>query len=420
MYCHLKKTAFEMLSRTQAYSRIRSGITTALTRRACSSGDVIGRDPIRVILEPARFAAEQALRAAVASLAMLAARAGFRGIARINGNHGDAFQRTLVLKEHPQHRVRPQVVFVSRSLAAPGRAPSEVRQVLNGERVAGRERVNDIAAYNVQGVADEASFSTGEPVPQSFEPWGAFGIELASDLATFVPVRESLRLHRATREHLAGAESGYYGLPHIQAHGSPAARRLRDFGTNGDVHVPLAVLAPNQLTTLNTDEIVVGKEMPLIVANGKRDTLSTVSRGEAYSLIPHPKRKRPLIVGYGAILEAAGLLALTFRNTANSLYRKVRGEAKPFSEVVVAETVQGKPPPLVMLSRHLKRVVASVRKGRDRSLQRLRLTDRGLNLRPHRKYRGLSFHTSHFSTNSGARIFLRQINQAVSNPKASV
>src|SRR5688572_29109137 len=139
MYRQLKQTAFEMLSRTQAYSRIRSLITKALTRRACSPGDVDACNVVGIVLKSTLSATKESLRTAVLFLAMLATRARSGGVARINRHNGYALQGRFVFEERPKHRVRPQVVFVAGRFCAPCRAFSEVRQVLNGERVAGRE-----------------------------------------------------------------------------------------------------------------------------------------------------------------------------------------------------------------------------------------------------------------------------------------
>jgi hypothetical protein len=415
MYCQLKQAAFETLSRAQTHSRIGGVITDTLTRRACSSGDVDACNMVGVILKPTLPATKETLRTAVAPLTMLAARARPGCVCRVNADHGDTTKRALVLEERPQHRVGPQVVFVARHLTPSRDLPSEVRQVLDGEGIAGSEGVNGVTAYSVQSVANEATFSTGEPIPETLQASGAFGIELASDLAAFVPVGEPLGLHRTTSKHLAGGEGGEHGLPHIQPHDLATAWRLRGLGTDGDVDVPLAVLAPDQLTALNTREVLPREEKPLVIADGKRDTLSAVNGSKADGLIVHPKGERPLIVGYRTVLEAAGLLALTLCDAAYGLYRKVCGEAEPFSEIVVAQTVQRKSPPFVVLSRHLQRVVAGVRKGRDRGFECLYLTRSGLDLCFNRKY---GIHGYYFIIREAVkrRVFIRPLKRAVSNP----
>src|SRR5215210_2208612 len=151
MYCQLKQAVFETLSRAQAYSRIGGVITDTLTRRACSSGDVDACNMVGVVLKPTLPATKETLGTAVAPLTMLAARACLGCVSRVNSDHGDAGKRTLVLEERPQHRVGPQVVFVARRLTPSRGLLSEVPQVLDGESVAGSQRVNDVAAYGVQG-----------------------------------------------------------------------------------------------------------------------------------------------------------------------------------------------------------------------------------------------------------------------------
>jgi hypothetical protein len=415
MYCQLIQAAFETLRRTQAYSRIGGVITDTLTRRACSSGDVDACDVVGVILKPTLPATKQTLRTAVAPRTMLTARARLGCVSRLNADHSDTTKRALILKERPQRRVGPQVVFVARHLTPSRGLSSEMRQVLDSESVAQSEGVNDVAAYGMQCVANEATFSTGEPIPEALQASGAFDIELASDLAAFVPVSEALGLHRTSSKHLAGGEGGEHSLPHIQPDDLATAWRLRGLGTDGDVDVPLAVLIPDQLTALNTYKVLLRKEMTLVIADGKRDTLSAVNGNKADGLIVHPKRERSLIVGNRTVLEAAGLLAFALCDAANCLYGKVCGKAEPFSEIEVAQPVQRKSPPFVVLSRHLQRVVAGVRKGRDSGLECFYLTRRGLDLGFDRKY---GIHRYYFIVREAVKrwVFIRPRKRAVSNP----
>lgn len=419
MYRQLKQTAFEMLSGTQAYTRIGGIITDTLAHRACSSGDVDACYVVGIVLEATLPTTKEPLSAAIGSLAMAASRARLGGVARIDHHDCNSLEGALVLQKEPEHRVRPQIVLVTGGFTSPCGLLSEVRQVLYGERVAGSKRVNYLAANDVQGVADEAPLFTGEPIPEALESSGAFGVELASDLATFGPVVKPLGLQRTAGEHFAGSQSGDYGLAHVEANRLASrrafpTRRFRDIGADSDVHIPLAMLSLDQLPALNTRS--VGKEMPLVIANSQRNALSAANRGQADRFVLHPKRQSALIVGHGAVLEAAGLLALARRHAADGLHRKVRREAEPLSKVVVAEPVQRKPSPLTMLAGYLERAVAGIRKGRNRSLQRPYLTRRGLKLGLYSESHGFGHCNSHHGREAVKRVFLRPLKGAVSNP----
>lgn len=186
-------------------------------------------------------------------------------------------------------------------------------------------------------------------------------------------------------------------------------------GANSDVGVPFAVLALDQLPALHADGAC--EEMPLVVADSKRETFTTAHGSEAHALVLHPKRERALVVGHRrAVLEAAGLLAPTLRDTPDGLYRKVRGEAELLSQVVVAQTVQRKPSPLVVLSGYLQGVVAGIGKSRNGLFQRVNLTRGRLNLRFDREHQGFGHPEPDYSRGAVKRAFLGQLKQAVSSP----
>lgn len=411
-----------MLSRAQSNTRIGGEFTVACAHRACSLGNVARRYGVRVVLKAALSTAKEALRASVGFLAMLAPWADARGVARINRYHRDPSKCGLVLKHLSKEGVRPHVVLVPPCPAPPSEAGtlSEVGQILDGDGVAGYERIHDPAGDGVQRVADEATFSTTEPIPEFLESSGAFGIELTSDLASLGSVVEPLGLHRPAGVVISGRECGDGGLPYVHTYRFPPCRRalpagyFRDFGTDGDVNVPLVVgvLGLDQVPTLNAGG--VREQMPLVVADGERDALPATNGSEAHRLAF--ERERALIIGYRAILEAVRLLALSLGNTTYGLYREVRGEAVVCAESVVTEMVEAKSPPLCVLSRYLERVVTGIGKGRERTLQRLCLTRRGLELALYRKY-GVHEYHSIPRVAGKRRIFLSpRDRRAVSNP----
>ena len=178
MYRQLKQTAFGMLASSagETYYRIRGIITNAHTHRACSPGDVDASNVVGVVLKAALPTPKEVLRAAVGSLTMPTAGAGLRGVPRINRNYRDTSKCGLVLQHPAKQRVRPQVVLVPTGLATPRGALSKVRQVLNGDGVASRERVHDTARYGVKRVANEALLSAGEPVPSYIQLQSSVGV----------------------------------------------------------------------------------------------------------------------------------------------------------------------------------------------------------------------------------------------------
>ncbi len=402
-----------MLRRAQTYTRIRGGITAAHAHRACSLGDVSGPNSIRVVLKTALPAAEEALSAAVGLLAMLATRAPPGSIARINRHYHDTSEHRLVFEESPEQRVRPQVVRVSGRSAPSRGALSEVGQLLYGESVAGVQSVHDPAGDGMEHVANEAPLSSGEPIPKLLENPGAFGIELASDFASLGAVVQSPGLHRATGERLARRERGDGGLTDVHTHGSSPTGVLRHFGMDREMHIPLAVLALDQLPALHAHD--VGKEMPLVVSDSERDVLSTIYRGEAHRLFLEPESESALIVGYGAVLETASPLTLAPGDTADGLHRKVRRETVVRSETIITEVVERKAPPLTMLSRYRERAVTGIGKGCDSGLQRLHLTRGGLEFTFDRKY---GVHSQQYIIGEAVKrqVFLRPLKGAVSNP----
>lgn len=200
----------------------------------------------------------------------------------------------------------------------------------------------------------------------------------------------------------------------VSPHNLSPARRLRHFGTDSDVDVPFTMLALEELPALNTEKVILEEQMPLVVADGERDALSAAHSGEADRFILHPKRESTLIVGYRAILEAARLLALTFGNTADGLYRKVCGKAESLTEIVVAQAVQGEASPLAVFSGYFQCVIAGIGERRNRILQSRGLTRRGLNLSFDCKY---GIHEDRFITTEAVkRVLLRHSRGAVSNP----
>ena len=403
-----------MLCGTQTYTRIRGEFTVAHAHRACSLGDVARRDAIGVVLKATLSATEKPLRPTVAPLAVSAARTGAGRVARIDDHNCDTSKKSLVLQHLAKRGIRPEVVFVPRSLAFALRRASEVRKVLDGDGVSRLQGVHDPARDGMQRVANEAPLSTGEPIPEQLERPGAFGVELASNFATFGAVVEPFRLHLSAGVPPTVGESGDGRLSEIYADRLTTSRVLGNVRASGDVDVPLTVLAFDQLPALNA--LRVREEMPLVVADSKRQsTVSAAYGGEAYHFAF--ERKRASVVCHRAVLETARALALALRNTANSLYRKVRGKPEFGPEGVIAETVELEPSPLIMLSCYLQRSIAGIGKSCNRFLQRFYLTRRGLKFAFDRKY---GMHVHHLITRGAVKrqVFLRSLKEAVSNPIA--
>lgn len=343
----------------------------ALTRRACSLGNVEARVPISILRISAFLALKQGLPFPVPLAAMPAPTTRFGRVTRVNRNHRNAAPLSLIGQESAEQVVRPEVMQVSGFLTAFGGAVTNPGQVLNRYRVTWLQAIHDAASHDVHGMLNKTCFLAAEPLPSAFKPFGAFAVKFAANLRPHAEMTQPNGLQFAAREPLARTERGQNFLPKVNA--QHLARRVRGAGIlelQDQVDVPLAGLVLNQLPALTRNGCA--DEVPLIVPDVHGDFQAACCGGQGNNLSFGVHGQGALVIGDAAHLEATYPAALPFAYTGNGLNSEVSGQAH-VPQNGVGQVVQLEASKLGMLTGKFQRRVAPSGEKLSRRLQRFHL-----------------------------------------------
>ena len=343
----------------------------ALTRRACSLGNIEAGVQIGIRAVPAFLAPKQSLPLPVALAAMPAPAARFGRVTRVNRYHTDPPSLCLVGQVGTEQVVRPEVMQVTGFLAALGGTVTNPGQILNRYGVARLQAVHDAASHDVKRMLNETFFLAAEPLPSAFKPFGAFAVKFAAKLRPCAEVTQPNGLQFAAREPLARRERGKDFLPEVNSqHLARRVRGARILELQSQVDIPLARLVLDELPTLTRNG--GANQVPLIVpdVHGDFQTARCGGQGNNFSFGVHGQGA--LIVGDAAHLEATDPAALPLAHTGDGLHGEV-GRQPHVPQDGVGEVVQLEAPELEMLTGQLQCRIAPSREKLSRRLQGFRL-----------------------------------------------
>ncbi len=328
-----------------------------------------------VVVGISRVAAQATLKLSLALsvglFAMPALRTGAAGIASVNQTKGHAVANGAVGDELPQLIETPAVVLSPLRLSQPYPV-SDARKVFEFQFSTGAfSRFNEVLRNLVVGIASETSLTARElfkvalsrPRAAPLQVGSQLGIALAGRFYKRAAIVVAIRVGRQVFD--------------AEVYTERARRFLRRLVSKlaVQVDVPLALLSPDELPTLDT--LSSAQEVPLIPADLERDREPPVNRGQRDNFVLDFDAEDALVIVNRGGLEAAGTFPLALADSRYSPDRKVGTQAKLSPYVLVGQLLQGKLREVLLRSSDSQNMVARCRKSVYRPAQALSLARSG-------------------------------------------